>query len=151
DVNGVGYEVEAPMSTFYDLPAIGDKVTLYTHLAVKDDAHNLYGFATEQERALFRSLIRVSGIGPRIALGILSGIRPEDFVRCIEQQDIATLTRLPGIGKKTAERLLLELGDRVVTLTGLPPATPGTAPAAVAGDPLAEAVDRKSVESGKMG
>ncbi|NLO80785.1 MAG: Holliday junction branch migration protein RuvA [Xanthomonadaceae bacterium] len=140
DVNGVGYEVEAPMSTFYDLPAIGDKVTLYTHLAVKDDAHNLYGFATEQERALFRSLIRVSGIGPRIALGILSGIRPEDFVRCIEQQDIATLTRLPGIGKKTAERLLLELGDRVVTLTGLPPATPGTAPAAVAGDPLAEAV-----------
>src|SRR5690606_30789585 len=110
------------------------------HLAVKDDAHSLYGFASEQERTLFRSLIRVSGIGPRTALGILSGIRPEEFVRCIEQQDIPTLTRLPGIGKKTAERLLVELGDRVKTLVNLPPAAVGAAPAAVADDPQSEAL-----------
>lgn len=140
DVSGVGYEVEAPMSTFYELPALGEKVTLYTHLAVKDDAHSLYGFATEQERTLFRSLIRVSGIGPRTALGILSGIRPDDFVRCIEQQDIPTLTRLPGIGKKTAERLLVELGDRVKTLVNRPPAAVGEAPVVVADDPQSEAL-----------
>ncbi|HEX5514117.1 MAG TPA: Holliday junction branch migration protein RuvA [Gammaproteobacteria bacterium] len=141
DVNGVGYEVEAPMSTFYDLPAVSEKVTLYTHLAVKDDAHSLYGFATEQERTLFRSLIRVSGIGPRIALGILSGIRPDDFIRCIEQQDIPTLTRLPGIGKKTAERLLIEMRDRIKTLGVAPLAATGGMPAlAVANDPQSEAI-----------
>lgn len=141
DVNGVGYEVEAPMSTFYDLPAVSEKVTLYTHLAVKDDAHSLYGFATEQERTLFRSLIRISGIGPRIALGILSGIRPDDFIRCIEQQDIPTLTRLPGIGKKTAERLLIEMRDRIKTLGVAPLAATGGIPAlAVANDPQSEAI-----------
>lgn len=141
DVNGVGYEVEAPMSTFDHLPVIGEKVTLYTHLAVKDDAHSLYGFASEQERTLFRSLIRVSGIGPRTALGILSGIRPDEFVRCIEQQDIPALTQLPGIGKKTAERLLVELRDRVKTLIDLPPATTGQAPVAVVADnPQSEAI-----------
>lgn len=113
DVGGVGYELEAPMSTFYELPATGETVTLYTHLAVKEDAHSLYGFASERERALFRSLIRISGVGPRMALGVLSGIRAEDFVRCIELQDAATLTRLPGIGKKTAERLLLELKGKL--------------------------------------
>lgn len=141
DVNGVGYEVEAPMSTFYDLPAVSEKVTLYTHLAVKDDAHSLYGFATEQERTLFRSLIRISGIGPRIALGILSGIRPDDFIRCIEQQDIPTLTRLPGIGKKTAERLLIEMRDRIKTLGAAPLAATGGMPAlTVANDPQSEAI-----------
>lgn len=141
DVGGVGYEVEAPMSTFYDLPALNESVTLYTHLAVKEDAHSLYGFATERERALFRTLIRISGIGPRLALGILSSIRPDDFIRSIEHQDTATLTRLPGIGKKTAERLLIELRDRIKDLGAAPLAVTGALPAAVvAGDPAAEAV-----------
>ena len=141
DVGGVGYEVEAPMSTFYDLPALNEHVTLYTHLAVKEDAHSLYGFATERERALFRTLIRISGIGPRLALGILSSIRPDDFIRSIEHQDMATLTRLPGIGKKTAERLLIELRDRIKDLGAAPLAVTGALPAAVvAGDPAAEAM-----------
>ncbi len=141
DVGGVGYELEAPMSTFYDLPATGESVTLYTHLAVKEDSHSLYGFASERERALFRSLIRVSGVGPRMALGILSGIRAEDFVRCIELQDSATLTRLPGIGKKTAERLLIEMRDRVNDLHGVPAVrAKGAAPAVIADDPQSEAI-----------
>lgn len=141
DVGGVGYEVEAPMSTFYDLPALNEHVTLYTHLAVKEDAHSLYGFATDRERALFRTLIRISGIGPRLALGILSSIRPDDFIRSIELQDTATLTRLPGIGKKTAERLLIELRDRIKDLGAAPLAAAGALPTAVAaGDPVAEAV-----------
>lgn len=141
DVGGVGYEVEAPMSTFYDLPKLNDKVTLYTHLAVKDDAHSLYGFITEQERVLFRSLIRISGIGPRTALGILSGIQPEDFIRCIEHEDTKTLTRLPGIGKKTAERLLIEMRDRVKTLNVVPSSI-GARPASIplADDPQSEAI-----------
>lgn len=141
DVGGGGYELEAPMSTFYDLPATGESVTLYTHLAVKEDSHSLYGFASERERALFRSLIRVSGVGPRMALGILSGIRAEDFVRCIELQDSATLTRLPGIGKKTAERLLIEMRDRVNDLHGVPAVrAKGAAPAVIADDPQSEAI-----------
>lgn len=141
NVNGVGYEIEAPMSTFYNLPATRENVTLYTHLAVKEDAHSLYGFATERERALFRSLIRISGVGPRMALGILSGIRPDDFVRCIEHQDVATLTRLPGIGKKTAERLLIEMRDRVQDIGAGSLAAVGSLPAAVvADDPQSEAV-----------
>lgn len=141
NVNGVGYEIEAPMSTFYSLPAARENVTLYTHLAVKEDAHSLYGFATERERALFRSLIRISGVGPRMALGILSGIRPDDFIRCIEHQDVATLTRLPGIGKKTAERLLIEMRDRVQDIGAGSLAAVGSLPAAVvADDPQSEAV-----------
>jgi Holliday junction DNA helicase RuvA len=141
DVNGIGYELEAPMSTFYNLPAVRENVTLFTHLAVKEDAHSLYGFGTERERALFRSLIRISGVGPRMALGVLSGIRPDDFIRCIEHQDVATLTRLPGIGKKTAERLLIEMRDRVKDLGAAPLAAAGTiAAAAPADDPQVEAV-----------
>jgi Holliday junction DNA helicase RuvA len=112
DVNGVGYEVEAPMSTFYQLPAIDKTVTLYTHLVVREDAHLLYGFATEDERALFRSLIKVNGVGAKLALTILSGISANDFVRCVHDNDVATLVRLPGIGKKTAERLIIEMRDR---------------------------------------
>lgn len=118
DVRGVGYEVEAPMSTFYELPAVGESVTLYTHLAIKDDAHSLYGFITRLERSLFRSLIRVSGIGPKLALTLLSGMRVDDFIRCIEHQDSGTLTRMPGVGKKTAERLVIEMRDRVRELGG---------------------------------
>lgn len=113
DVNGVGYEVEAPMSTFYQLPAIGEEVSLHTHLVVREDAHALYGFCSLRERALFRSLIKVSGIGPRVAITILSGISADDFVACVNHNDTAALTRLPGIGKKTAERLVVEMRDRL--------------------------------------
>lgn len=116
EVNGVGYELEAPMSTHYDLGNVGTEVTLYTHLVVREDAHTLYGFATEPERRLFRSLLKVSGVGPRIAIGILSGISVDGFQRCVESQDITALTRIPGVGRKTAERLLIEMRDRVRVL-----------------------------------
>ncbi|MES9936804.1 MAG: Holliday junction branch migration protein RuvA [Sedimenticola sp.] len=116
DVNGVGYELEAPMSTFYDLPLQGGEVTLYTHLAVRDDAHILYGFANEGERALFRSLLKVSGVGAKMALAILSGMNAEEFARCVQSDDTAALVRLPGIGKKTAERLIVEMRDRLEKL-----------------------------------
>ncbi|HEX6549884.1 MAG TPA: Holliday junction branch migration protein RuvA [Gammaproteobacteria bacterium] len=113
DVHGVGYEVEAPMSTFYDLPDAGADIMLHTHLIVREDAHILFGFPTETERRLFRSLIRVNGVGPRLALTILSGISAEAFARCVRDNDSAALTRLPGIGKKTAERLVVEMRDRL--------------------------------------
>lgn len=113
DVNGVGYEMEAPMSTFYNLPEVGQTVTLQTHLAIREDAHALYAFATEAERILFRNLLKVSGVGGRMALAILSGLSVEEFQRCVHGQDIASLVRLPGVGKKTAERLIIEMRDRV--------------------------------------
>ena len=113
DVQGVGYQIEAPMTTFYELPAVGATVTLHTHLVVRDDAHLLFGFATEEERSLFRSLLKVSGVGAKLALTILSGISVDGFVRCVQNNDNASLTRLPGIGKKTAERLVLEMRDRL--------------------------------------
>lgn len=113
DVHGVGYEVEAPMSTFYDLPEAGNEIILHTHLVVREDAQILFGFATETERRLFRSLIKVNGVGPRLALTILSGISAEAFARCVRDNDSAALTRLPGIGKKTAERLVIEMRDRL--------------------------------------
>ncbi|HKS93550.1 MAG TPA: Holliday junction branch migration protein RuvA [Gammaproteobacteria bacterium] len=113
DVQGVGYEVEAPMSTFYSLPEVGAEVMLYTHLVVREDAHVLFGFGTETERRLFRALIRVNGVGPRLALTILSGVSVENFVRCVRDNDSAALTRLPGIGRKTAERLVVEMRDRL--------------------------------------
>jgi Holliday junction DNA helicase RuvA len=126
DVNGVGYELEAPMSTFYRLPEVGSEVQLATHLVVREDAHLLYGFATEDERRLFRDLLRVTGIGPKIGLALLSGIDVDTFMRCVEAQDAAALTRIPGIGRKTAERLLIEMRDRIRALGQLP----ATAPAA---------------------
>ena len=113
DVGGVGYEIQAPMSTFYSLPNAGEPLRLVTHLLIRDDAHILYGFSSEAERALFRSLLKVSGVGARIALGILSGISVEGFRRCIVEKDLVALTRLPGIGRKTAERLLVEMPDRL--------------------------------------
>lgn len=119
DVNGVGYELEAPMSTFYDLPASGAEIHLFTHLVVREDAQVLYGFATEAERRLFRGLLKVSGVGPKIALGLLSGISVEGFLRCIEAEDADSLVRIPGIGRKTAERLLIEMRDRVSNLGGV--------------------------------
>ena len=113
DVGGVGYELEAPMSTFFLLPALGQEVRLLTHLVVREDAQLLYGFGTDAERQLFRNLIKVSGIGPKIALALLSGISVEGFMHCIQNQDVGALTRVPGIGRKIAERLLIEMRDRL--------------------------------------
>jgi holliday junction DNA helicase RuvA len=137
DVGGVGYELEAPMSTFLNLPAVGENVRLITHLVVREDAHILYGFATEEERRLFRNLLKVSGVGPKIALGVLSGMSVEGFTRCVVGEDVTMLTRIPGIGRKTAERLIIEMRDRVqpsATSAGLPTAS-------AAGDPHSEAFD----------
>jgi holliday junction DNA helicase RuvA len=117
DVAGVGYEVDVPMSTFYSLPATGDPVMLHTHLVVREDAHTLYGFATLEERAAFRRLIRISGIGARTALSVLSGLSVADLAQSIALQDSGRLTRIPGIGKKTAERLLLELKGKLNEVT----------------------------------
>jgi len=119
DVNGVGYELEAPMSTFYGLPATGEAVALFTHLVVREDAHILFGFGTDGERRLFRSLLKISGVGPKIALGILSGASVDDFLRTIEAEDVAMLTRIPGIGRKTAERVIIEMRDSVQKLATL--------------------------------
>ena len=113
DVQGVGYELQAPMSTFYELPATAQKVRLFTHLVVREDAHQLFGFATLEERRMFRELIRISGVGPRIALAVLSGLSVADLARAVADQESGPLTRVPGIGKKTAERLLLELKGRL--------------------------------------
>ena len=113
DVGGIGYELEAPMSTFFHLPGIGEEVALLTHLVVREDAHILYAFGTEAERRLFRSLIKVSGVGPKIALALLSGISVEAFSRCVMNEDITALTKVPGIGRKTAERLVVEMRDRL--------------------------------------
>ncbi|MGH6610180.1 MAG: Holliday junction branch migration protein RuvA, partial [Burkholderiaceae bacterium] len=113
DANGVGYELDVPMSTFYQLPAISERVTLLTHLAVREDAHQLFGFATSGERAAFRELIKISGVGARTALAVLSGLSVAELAQTITLQDGARLTRVPGIGKKTAERLLLELKGKL--------------------------------------
>jgi Holliday junction DNA helicase RuvA len=113
DVAGVGYELEAPMSTFYRLPDAGQPLSLVTHLVVREDAHVLFGFFTEAERSLFRALLKVSNVGPRIALGVLSGMSVEGFYHCVRDKDLASLTKVPGVGRKTAERLLLEMADRL--------------------------------------
>jgi Holliday junction DNA helicase RuvA len=142
DVNGVGYEMEAPMSTFYGLPAAGELVALFTHLVVREDAHILYAFGTDGERRLFRGLLKVSGVGPKIALGILSGASVDDFLRIVEAEDIAMLTRIPGIGRKTAERVIIEMRDSVKKLSmpaeGGSPAGMGTS-AGMAATPQSEA------------
>lgn len=138
DVNGVGYELEAPLSTFYELPAVGEPVTLYTHLVVRDDAHLLFGFARESERRLFRALLKVSGVGARMALAILSGMSADDFARCIESDDVTALTKLPGIGRKTAQRLVVEMRDRLDAGT-LPAAGGGGSVEGAADDPVADA------------
>lgn len=118
DVHGVGYELEVPMSTFYDLPEIGREVSLHTHYAQKEDSVALYGFLSEGERRLFRDVQKVSGIGAKIALAVLSGVSVADFARLIQTADVTALTRIPGIGKKTAERMVLELRDRAADLGG---------------------------------
>lgn len=113
DVNGVGYEMEAPMTTFYELPDIGGDVSVHTHMVVREDAQLLYAFSQSAQRNLFRNLLKVNGVGPRVALAILSGMSADDFVACINHNDIALLTRIPGIGRKTAERLIIEMRDRL--------------------------------------
>jgi holliday junction DNA helicase RuvA len=113
EVGGIGYEVEAPMSTFYTLPAVGQPTRLLTHLVVREDAHVLYGFATAQERALFRNLLKVSGVGPRIGLAILSGVTAAAFAQAVRSDDASALTRIPGVGRKIAERLIVEMRDRL--------------------------------------
>jgi Holliday junction DNA helicase RuvA len=136
DVGGVGYELEAPMSTFFDLPEPGREVVLRTHYAVKDDTVVLYGFLREEERGLFRALQKVSGIGAKIAMAVLSGASVEEFSRLVQAGDVAALTRIPGVGRKTAERIVVELRDRAAAFGA---AVPGGAGAAGAADPVAEA------------
>jgi len=136
DVGGVGYELEAPMSTLYDLPELGREVSLFTHYAVREDSVALYGFLTEAERRLFRDVQKVSGIGAKIALAILSGASVNQFSQWLQTGDITALSKIPGIGKKTAERLVVELRDRATDLTGI-----GTASIPQgAADPLSEAI-----------
>lgn len=140
DVGGVGYEVEAPMSTFYGLPGAGAEITLFTHLVVREDAHILFGFGTERERRLFRELLKVSNVGPKLALSLLSGMSVENFAMCIEAQDVDTLVRIPGVGRKTAERLVVEMRDRVKGFGELASAsTPGGGTLQPAAGPQAEA------------
>jgi Holliday junction DNA helicase RuvA len=120
DVNGIGYEVEVPMTTLYRLPAVGEPVTLHTHLVVREDAQLLYGFAEKRERELFRELIRLNGVGPKLALALMSGLEVDELVRCVQAQDTSVLVRIPGVGKKTAERLLVELKDRFKAWESMP-------------------------------
>lgn len=115
---GLGYEVDIPYTTFFHLPETGDEVTLHTHFAVREDAQSLYGFASSLDRDLFRLLIKVNGVGPKLAVGILSGLDAQQFIRCVENRDSASLVKLPGVGKKTAERLLIEMADRIGQLEG---------------------------------
>lgn len=116
DVRGVGYELEAPMATFYALPEDSSEVLLFTHLVIREDAHLLFGFSDRAQRELFRSLLKINGVGPRVGLAILSTLSAAQFIQCVNQQDTMTLTSVPGIGKKTAERMLLEMRDRIATL-----------------------------------
>ncbi|HIE53832.1 MAG TPA: Holliday junction branch migration protein RuvA [Chromatiaceae bacterium] len=155
EVNGVGYELEAPMSTFYDLPTGNDPVTLYTHLMVRDDAHTLFGFVRERDRALFRMLLRVNGVGGKMALAILSGMTADEFAQHVQAGDVAALTRLPGVGKKTAERLIIEMRDRLERLEGSA-LLAGSSAASPAASADGEAVDAlvalgyKPAEAGRM-
>jgi len=134
EVGGVGYELEAPMSTFYNLPPVGQPVRLLTHLVVREDAQLLYGFGSLEERQLFRSLLRVSGVGPRIALAILSGSTAGAFAACVQAGDVAALTRIPGVGRKIAERLIVEMRDRLGVASADGPAAMGTAPVGMAAE-----------------
>lgn len=137
DCHGVGYEVETPMSTFLELPAIGSDVFLHTHLVVREDAQTLYGFATDEERQLFRTLLRISGVGAKMGLAILSTMSAADFQRCVEYEDAATLVKIPGVGKKTAERLIIEMRDKFQSTAE----APGGGRVAIEASPRSEAVD----------
>jgi Holliday junction DNA helicase RuvA len=116
DVQGVGYELLVPLNTFFDIPDIGETVTLHTHFVVREDAQQLYGFSQLEERVLFRHLIKVNGVGPKMALAILSGMSASEFSRCVQRDEVATLVKIPGVGKKTAERLLIEMRDKISSI-----------------------------------
>jgi holliday junction DNA helicase RuvA len=120
DVNGLGYELEVPMTTLYRLPVVGESLTLHTHLVVREDAHLLYGFFEKRERELFRELIRLNGVGPKLALALMSGLEVDELVRCVQTQDTSALVKVPGVGKKTAERLLVELKGRFKAWEAVP-------------------------------
>ncbi len=137
ECEGVGYEVETPMSTFLDLPAIGQDLFLHIHLLVREDAQILYGFASEQERSFFRTLLRISGVGAKMGLAILSTMSVAEFQACVEFEDAATLVKIPGVGKKTAERLIIEMRDKIDKTS----VSPGNARAPVEASPRSEAVD----------
>ncbi|MEM7431862.1 MAG: Holliday junction branch migration protein RuvA [Pseudomonadota bacterium] len=137
ECQGVGYELETPMSTFLEMPAVGDEVLLLTHMVVRDDAHLLFGFASETERGLFRALLKISGVGAKMGLAILSAMSAADFQRCVEYEDTASLVKIPGVGKKTAERLIIEMRDKV----DVTPVSPGGTRIAVEASPKSEAVD----------
>jgi Holliday junction DNA helicase RuvA len=137
ECQGVGYEVETPMSTFLDLPATGQDLFIYTHHLVREDAQTLYGFTSEKERELFQALLKISGVGAKMGLAILSAMGVADFQRCVEYEDAAMLVKIPGVGKKTAERLIIEMRDKVAKLSS----ASGTARVAVDASPRSEAVD----------
>jgi Holliday junction DNA helicase RuvA len=137
DVGGIGYELEAPMTTFYDLPPTGSEVTLHTHLVIREDAHLLFGFSRLSQRSLFRNLLKVNGIGPRVALAILSGMNEDEFALCISSEDVTRITKVPGIGKKTAERLIVEMRDKVEAGDA---ALPAVSSSTALTDPTSEAV-----------
>ena len=141
DVQGVGYELEAPMSTFYQLPAAGEAVTLHIHMVVREDAQLLYAFYSQSERQLFRDLIKINGVGPKLALTILSGVTAEEFTRCVMENDAKALTALPGVGKKTAERLIVELRDRLAKeAAAILPNASGIAGLKTVASPVSDAV-----------
>ncbi|MCP4430896.1 MAG: Holliday junction branch migration protein RuvA [Gammaproteobacteria bacterium] len=143
DCQGVGYEVDVSMTTYYQLPEIGESISIWTHLQIKDDSHALIGFSSEQERKLFRQLIRINGVGPKMALTILSGINNQEFAICVTHNDVATLTRLPGVGKKTAERLIIEMRDKVeeFAVSALPAENSGAGFVAGSGSFRSEAIE----------
>ncbi|MDH3430318.1 MAG: Holliday junction branch migration protein RuvA [Gammaproteobacteria bacterium] len=147
ECQGVGYEVETPMSTFLELPSIGDELFLHTHLLVREDAQILYGFGSLEERSLFRMLLKISGVGAKMGLAILSAMSVADFQRCVEYEDAATLVKIPGVGKKTAERLIIEMRDKIV----FAPAAPGDKKVSVEASPRSEAVDALVALGYKMG
>ena len=156
DVNGVGYELEVPMSTVFLLPDVGQSVELRTHLVVREDAQTLFGFGSEQERALFRNLLKVNGVGAKLALTILSGISVEDFIVCVQTEDKPALVRLPGVGRKTAERLILDMRDRIEQSTAVTTSGKTVKGASIAASPRTEAFNAlvslgyKSGEAQKM-
>ena len=153
DCHGVGYEADVSMTTYYQLPEVGEQVSIWTHLVVKEDAHSLVGFKGEQERRLFRQLIRISGVGPKMALAILSGIDDQQFALCVANGDVAMLTRLPGVGKKTAERLIIEMRDKVDVDAGassLPELAGNTQSAASEAIEALQALGYRAVDAEKM-
>ncbi|MFN3579838.1 MAG: Holliday junction branch migration protein RuvA [Pseudomonas sp.] len=144
DVQGVGYELDAPMSTFYKLPALGESVTLHTHMVVREDAQLLYAFAEKRERELFRELIRLNGVGPKLALALMSGLEVDELIRAVQAQDTSALVRVPGVGKKTAERLLIELRDRFKAWETLPGSFKPLAAGAATAGPASNSADAVS-------